>query len=233
MADTLTLVQASPLFRDLPEPERQQLARRTVRRRLERREILFHQGDDANAAYLLASGQLRLSKLNPDGEQVIVSFIVPGQVFAVVAGMQTTRYPVTAEAVEQSDVLVWSREVLREVMQRYPAVAFEAMRTVSARMQDLQERYRELASLPVPQRLARALLRLTRQAGRESDEGLVLEMRLGRQDLAELTGTTLYTASRTLAGWEKQGILASSRERVVIRDRGALEALASEELPAR
>jgi CRP-like cAMP-binding protein len=104
------------------------------------------------------------------------------------------------------------------------------MRLLSERLREVQERFRELATERVAQRIARALLRLVRQAGRRVKNGVLIDMPLSRQDLAEMTGTTLYTVSRTLSEWESRGILESGREKVLVKRPHALVAIA-EDLP--
>ena len=101
---------------------------------------------------------------------------------------------------------------------------------MAERMQELQERYRELATERVAQRVARAILRLARQTGRRVEGGVLLDLALSRQDLAELTGTTLFTISRTLSEWEQQGLVEVGRERVLIKSPHGLVVIA-EDLP--
>jgi CRP-like cAMP-binding protein len=78
----------------------------------------------------------------------------------------------------------------------------------------------------VEQRVARALLRLVSQAGREVETGLLIDLSLSRQNLAEMTGTTLYTTSRLLSEWKRQGLVETGREQVIIRQLAALRAIA-------
>jgi CRP-like cAMP-binding protein len=104
------------------------------------------------------------------------------------------------------------------------------LRLVADRFHDLQDRYRELATERVERRVARALLRLARQAGKRTDEGVLLDLPLSRQDLGEMTGTTLYTVSRILSGWEQNGLILSGRERIIIRRPHELVIIA-EDLP--
>ena len=78
----------------------------------------------------------------------------------------------------------------------------------------------------VGQRLAHTLLRLARQCGRQTDEGVLIAHPLTRQELAQLTGTTLHTVSRTLAAWQADGVLKSDRRRLLVRSTRQLEALA-------
>ena len=95
-----------------------------------------------------------------------------------------------------------------------------------SRLFDLQSRVSELTSERVEQRIARALLRLARQAGRRVDGGIEIDFPITRQDLAEMTGSTLHTVSRTLAAWDNAGLTGSARRRIVVRDLEGLEALA-------
>ena len=95
-------------------------------------------------------------------------------------------------------------------------------------IQEMQTRYRELVTERVEQRIARALLRLAAQSGQKSKENRGVELALSRQDLAEMTGTTLYTVSRVLSAWERRGLVAAGRERVMIRDPHGLVRIAED-----
>jgi cAMP-binding proteins - catabolite gene activator and regulatory subunit of cAMP-dependent protein kinases len=84
----------------------------------------------------------------------------------------------------------------------------------------------------VERRVARALLRLVQEAGRRVDAGVEIDFPVSRQDIAEMTGTTLYTVSRLLSSWEERGIVRSGRQRIILTTPHALVALA-EDLPER
>ncbi len=165
-----------------------------------------------------------------DGHEVILRFVGPGEAVAALALFEGAAYPLTASAVSESLLLAWHRDVLQELVQHHPPLAVNAMRLLSERLREVQERFRELATERVAQRVARALLRLVRQAGRRAEDGVLIDMPLSRQDLAEMTGTTLYTVSRTLSEWESRGILESGREKVLVKRPHALVAIA-EDLP--
>lgn len=219
----LEAIRACQLFASLPDAERVSLAGRTETRDLDRREILFHRGDPADRVYLVLEGQLKLTQVTPAGDEVIVVIMGRGDSFAVVASMQDTTYPVAAEATVPSCLLWWRKEVLAELMRRFPAMSIDATQMISRRMRRLQDRFREVAALPVPARLARELVRLAEDHGVETAEGLELDLVLSREDLAQLTGTTLYTVSRLLSGWQEEGIVAVGRQKVVLKDLDRLE----------
>ena len=86
-------------------------------------------------------------------------------------------------------------------------------------IQEIQARFRELATERVEQRIARTILRLAAQISQGSEsKATSVEMKFSRQDLAEITGTTLFTVSRTLSEWEKSGVIEAGRERIQIKD---------------
>ncbi len=88
----------------------------------------------------------------------------------------------------------------------------------------------ELSTQQVEARLAHALLRIARQAGRKVENGIEIDFPISRQDIAEMTGTTLYTASRILSAWEQKGLVEGGRQRIVLRDPHGLFAI-SERVP--
>ena len=114
-----------------------------------------------------------------------------------------------------------ARELLeerRELLQLVPRRAREVAlgEHLGHLTQDMQARYRELATERVEQRIGRTLLRLAAQSGQEASGGI--ELALTRQDLAEMAGTTLHTVSRVLAEWDRKGIIDSRREHLRITD---------------
>jgi CRP-like cAMP-binding protein len=119
---------------------------------------------------------------------------------------------------------------LAGLIERYPRIALNMLEVVAGHYQRLLDRYQELATERVERRVARALLRLARQVGQKEEDGVLIGLPLSREDLAEMTGTTLYSVSRILSRWEHQGLVESGRERVLIHHPHALVAIA-EDLP--
>lgn len=219
------LIETCEIFEPLSKQERNDLVRHTHVRGLHTREILIHQGDRAESAFMVAKGQMKLFKTTPQGEQVTLAVVTPGLLFAVVSLMQKTTYPISAEATVPTEVLFWTREDMIPVVERHPEIAIHAIRVISERMHELQDRYRELATLPVPQRLARTLIRL--EAQRELSR--MSAMRLSRQDLAEMIGSTVFTVSRILAAWHEEGLVDTGRETVTILQPAKLQRLSEGE----
>lgn len=188
------------------------------------------QGEPATRFYLLRSGRVRLSQVTPEGQQVIMRFIAPGEEFGIVAVLGRLPYPVTAEAVEASVALAWTGAVFQDLILRHPQIGLNGMAMLAERVKEFQDRLREAGTQRVERRVANALLRLARQAGRAVEGTVLIDLPLSRQDLAEMTGTTLFSVSRVLAAWEERGLVGSARKRISLLKPHALVSIA-EDLP--
>lgn len=211
-----TRIQTVPLFKMLNLEQLEQVAQVARRRQIVEGEFLYQQEDPAETIYVLLRGRIRLSQVTPEGQQIILRYATPGDAIGIVAVLSEATYPVSAEAMEPGQVLSWDQGTMRRLMEQFPGVALNALRILSGRVREFQDRVRELSTERVERRIARALLRLARQTGKKVSEGVLIDMPISRQDLAEMTGTTLYTVSRTLSQWETKGLIKSRREQVVV-----------------
>ena len=203
------------VFQNATDEDLDQIVENGITRSIEEGEFFFFQGDPANYLYVLTSGQVKLLQTNPAGQQVNLRTIYPWQMFGALGAVRDqANYPASAQALENSSALAIKGTFLREMMETRPYLSFDLMKLMTSYIQEMQSRYRELATERVEQRIARALLRLTAQSGQRADEGI--ELAFSRQDLAEMSGTTLYTVSRVLADWERQGLVKAGREQVRI-----------------
>lgn len=198
---------------------------RARRRSLAQGEVLFQQDEPAEALFLVEVGRLKLTQLTADGREVIVRIVGPGEVFAGMAVLDGKTYPFSATAVEQSQVLAWPRNLLPGLFQQHPQLQANVLEVVGAHARETLDRFRELATEPVPQRLARALLRLMPLGDECCADGIFL-VGITQQQLADITATTLYTVSRVLSQWENQGLLTAGRGKIRIRSRSRLGELA-------
>jgi CRP-like cAMP-binding protein len=192
--------------------------------------FFFHQEEAATAFYVLTQGRVKLAQVTPEGHQVLVRFVGSGGGLGIVAALADAVYPLSAQAMEECQALAWDGQTLTWLMEHYPRLARNALYLLAERFKELQDRYRELATERVERRVAHALLRLVRQSGRKVRGGVLIDLPLSRQDLAEMTGTTLFTVSRILSRWDQQGFITAGRERVLIHSPHSLVAIA-EDLP--
>ena len=213
-----SLVANLPLFAGLEPAALDAILSEARTARYAKNAAVFEQGEDAHSFFVLLHGHVRASKMTPAGEQVVVRYVGPGETFGVAKAIGLTRYPATATAVDDSVVLVWPSPAWPRLVARHPALAANALQTVGGRLQETHTRVIEMSTQHVERRVAHALLRLAKQAGRKVEHGVEIDFPISRQDIAEMTGTTLHTVSRTLSAWEQRGLIESGRQRIVLRD---------------
>lgn len=189
-------------------------------------DTLFREGEPAERVYLVESGRVKMTQLTPDGKQVLVRFVDAGDMLGGAAIFQPAVYPATAWATEECVLWVWDGGTMHRLMEQNARIALNALQHAAWRVHELQYRVQELVSERVEQRVARALLRLSAQNAFRSETGRNTWLRLSRQEVAEWTGTTVYTASRILRRWERMGWIITGREKILIRCPQALEAIA-------
>ena len=189
----------------------------SIPRSIEESGFFFFQGDTAEYLYILTSGQVKLMQSNPSGQQVNLRTIYPWQMFGALGAVRAEAiYPASAQALENSTALAISSEFLHSILETHPDLSFGLMNLMTSYIQEMQARYRELATEKVEQRVANALIRLAGQSGVKSRKEAGIELSFSRQDVAEMTGTTLYTISRLLSEWERQGLIKTGREKIQI-----------------
>lgn len=205
------------------------LFKRSILRSIEEGEFFFFQGDPAKYLYILVSGRAKLMQSSAAGQQVNLRTINEWQMFGALGAVREKEvaYPATAQALESSSALAIESVFLHEMMQTRPYLSFDLMQLMTGYIQEMQSRYRELATEKVERRIARSLLRLTAQMGVKNAQGHI-ELAFTRQDLAEMSGTTLYTVSRILSEWERRGLVEAGRERVVLSNPHGIVQIAEE-----
>jgi CRP-like cAMP-binding protein len=218
------LAQAQP-FRGLSDGALDAVWRAGQSFRAEQGQEVFTQGDTAERCYVLLEGRIKLTKVDSDGDSFVVGFITPGEIFACVAVYGGESYPASATAVEASRVVGWTHEAFQQLVDAYPEIGQNAMETFGQRLQVSRERAAEMATKTSEQRIAAALLRLARRRSDRPAEDAALRapIHVSRQDIASMSGTALYTVSRTLQAWSRAGLVDVGRQRVAVSDPQGLE----------
>ena len=223
------LVRRSSLFKDIRPDVFSQVLDASVPRSVEEDGFFFLQGDPATHAYVLVEGRVKMIQITPNGQQITMRIMTPGQTYGGIALLNPRAgYPATAQAVENSTALAWDTDHLRALVEKEPSISLNVMSLMHGYISELQERQKALVTDRVEQRIARNLLKLAAQSGKKIEEGVLIDLPITRQDIAEMSGTTLYTVSRTLNEWERDGLLEIGRERVVIREPHSLVSIADE-----
>lgn len=216
IAERVAMMCASALFSGLSKDECLEIASCARARTFARDELLFTQGQSARNLVMIQSGSAKLSQLGPNGNEVILWMTGSGDPVGMPADSVSCSHTCSARAMEKCHALVWEYSRLQSLMAEYPQIGRNVSQILSNRLTELQERFREVATEKVAQRLALALLRLVKQVGKPAKGGM--EVSLSREELAQMTGTTLFTISRLLSKWGEEGFVLPQREAVVVLD---------------
>jgi CRP/FNR family transcriptional regulator, nitrogen oxide reductase regulator len=192
-----------------------------------RRDTIFLEGDGVSSIVLLLEGCAKVTQLGLNGSEVILRLNVPGDVVGDLSLLSHESHGCTAQALYPCKVLVWEAADFQSAAVRFPRLQRNANQILGSRLQELQERFRQVSTEKVSARLAHLLVRLTAQIGRRFDDRV--EINLSREEMAQMIGTTLFTVSRVLSDWEAQDIVALRREAVVVHRPEALREFSERE----
>lgn len=213
-----------PGFRVLPEADRAALDEQTRAVEVRRGQVLFREGMPADSVWAVAEGKVHIMKSGPEGREIVLEVIAPGELFGAVVAIAQRPYP--ASAIAADDGLVWRfpASVARDLCQRYPSLRGAIMDQVATRLRSAHERLRSVALEPVEQRLARTVLALAKKIGVHEDGHLALGVT--RQELADMIGTTVETAIRITSRWQSAGMISSTRGNLHLLDEAQLAKIA-------
>jgi CRP-like cAMP-binding protein len=205
-----------PLFSGIPAADYQKIIASARLKEFVRGEMLFIEGDPVDQIVLVTAGFVKVTQLGPGGDLVILRFAAPGDVLDTTTLFSTGTHCRTAQALRLCQTLVWDERAFRALMDRFPILHRNMARVLGEDLVELEERFREVATERVASRVARQLARLVEKIGRPANGDF--EVCLSREELAQMTGTTLFTVSRLLSAWEDRGLLKPRREGVTICD---------------
>lgn len=221
-----SLLRDIALFQLMPESDLERLAVRGSLKRVVQGETVIEQGAQARAFFLLLHGRLKVSQITPDGQQVMVRIVHPGDLFGFARALNRPDYPGTARAAVDSVVIAWPMTDWDGFVETNPRLAVNAMRTIGERLDEAHTRLREMSTQEVERRVAHAVLRIVERAGKQEATGTRIDFPITRQDIAEMTGTTLHTVSRILSAWETQGLVEGGRQKLTVCDLPGLARIA-------
>ena len=206
---TLELLRRLPLFANVPEAELASLAGQTRVDHFERESVVFYQGDPTDRVWIVRAGRVKIIYHETDGREMILEMIGPGEVFGG-AVLFMPQHPATAKAMEDSEIVNVSSEAYSQFLTVHPQVTLKLIRMLGGRLHSMMG-LQILAGERVERRMAHILLKLADRVGRPEPAGVLITISLSRQDLADMAGTTLETAIRTMSRFRSQGIIETRR----------------------
>lgn len=213
------------LFSSLGEPELREIRPYLTEVSYSKRDIVFSEGDPSEWFYIVVEGKIKITKLSMDGKEIILEVIQPFDFFGGIAVLKGFPYPANAVAMEDTRLLRISRSNLLRVLDRFPTLMHCMALQIGERMKGSHETLKNIALERVESRIASLLLKLSDKAGIKIDNGTLIDMKLTKQDIAEMVGTTVETSIRTMSKFKKLGVIGEKDGKIVIRNIEKLRSL--------
>jgi CRP/FNR family transcriptional regulator len=206
------------LFQGLPDDQLETIAALAREKQYGRGETIFFEGDPGNGFYLIATGQVKVFKMNLLGKEHILHIFGPGEPIGEVAVFHGQPFPASAEALAQSTLLFLPRREFVEVIEAHPSIALNMLAVLSLRLRQFAAQIENLSLKEVPARLASYLL----VAAEEQKSGDIVNLDISKGQLASLLGTIPETLSRIFARMSDDGLIRVDGRAITILDRQAL-----------
>jgi CRP/FNR family transcriptional regulator len=221
----LEALRTASLYRGLSEEDRRRIAEVALVKSWDRGETLFSEGDQSDFLLTVLSGRVKVVKLQPSGKEVILEIFGPGDPVGAVVAYEGRPYPASAVALDRTTCLLVRRGPFFALLEKHPSLVRGLLSTFTRRIVELAQRIPEVAGARVETRFAHLFLKLADRVGRPREGAVFIPMVLSRQELADLTGTTIETCIRLMSRWGKEGVIQTEKDGFVLADRSVLEVL--------
>ena len=211
------------VFRRLSPQDRARVAVISRLVSYERGTRLFTEGDPGDAFLAIVEGRVKIFKSTPAGKEVILEIFGPGDPVGAVAVYEGAPFPASALALEDTQCVRIEQRDFFALLEQHPPLVRGLLSGLTIRLAELTRRLAELTGARVEARFARLFLKLAEQIGRPDRGGVFAPMPLSRQELADLSGTTVETSIRIMSRWQKENVLLTEKDGFLIVDRAALE----------
>ena len=222
------MLEEMPVLSPLSQSDWEKVKDLFVEKHFGKDDYIFFEGDPSSWLGVILEGRVKMIKHSGAGKDVVLDVISPGEMLGEVAAFNGKPYPATAQAMEPTVVASIYRDDFLRLLKQYPALALGLIEELGRRLREAQETIKSMAVERVERRIARILLKLAAATGSSDEEGIVIEMPLTRQDIAEMAGTTVETAIRTMSKFRKKGLVQTKRGRVIILEPHQLVRIAEE-----
>lgn len=209
----IACLRAAMLFRGLSQSAVHEIAHAARELQFSHRQTIFRQDDPVQRVYVIATGMVKVTQLSEGGKEVILRVDWRGSLIDDLTDASQA-HASSAQAIHSCGVLAWDVTAFQDFARRFPVIHRNATSIMRGRLRIIEERFCDVTTQRVPQRLARLLIHLADQ----TTPGALNPISLSREELSQMTGTSLFTVSRLLSLWGELDILTADRKTVVIED---------------
>ncbi|MGM0446129.1 MAG: Crp/Fnr family transcriptional regulator [Bacillota bacterium] len=214
-----------PYFSHLDEKELDIINKITRVKKYKKDEIIFFEGEKGDYIYIIKKGKVKMLKMNQNGDEQILNIFKKDDILAEVILFDKENYPATAIALSEVEIFTINSRELSKIFLDHPQITVKVMKVMSTRLRRAQQNIRDFGLKDSKSRLASLLYHLAERHGDQKDNEISISLFLTQKELANMIGTTRETVSRTLKSIEKQNIISTSRQKIVVNDMEKLKKL--------
>jgi CRP/FNR family transcriptional regulator, nitrogen oxide reductase regulator len=214
------------IFRRVTPEDRARIASVAHLKLYAKGELIFREADPADTFLTIIEGRVKVFKATPAGKEIILEIFGPGDPLGAVAVYESKQLPASALALEDTECLAIGRPDFFRLLEQHPALVRGLLSGLTLRLAELTRQLADMMGGRVEARFARLFLKLADEIGKPGRGGTFVAMALTRQELADLTGTTIETAIRIMSRWQKEDVVRTEKDGFVVIDRESLETTA-------
>ena len=214
----IELLGRASLFHELPPEKLALLAERTTTRRYRRGQLIFQQGEPAHSLYLVAEGAVKVFLTSTEGDTVILVTLAPGEAFGELALVDGNPRSASAEALQDTVALELGRDAFLTTMAEEPRVAEAVIATLGSILRRLTEQAADLVFLDLHGRIAKLLLQMAGDTGKETSDGVELDLLLTQSEIASMVGGSRQSVNQVLRSFERRGYIDVQGKTIVVKE---------------
>jgi CRP-like cAMP-binding protein len=223
--DKRAILERHFLLHHLPVEVLDNLSRFARVQKFAKGDVIVRKGAAGNGMMAVVEGRVKISTVSPDGKEVILDFINPGEVFGEIALLDNRERTANAVAMEACQVMVLERRDFLPFLERHPQACIKLLSVLCGRLRQTNQLIEDSLFLNVASRLAKRLLDFTRQYGERRSEGILIHLKLSQQEIGALIGVTRESVNKQLSAWQERGWVKVSRGAILVTNIEALESV--------
>lgn len=206
------------LFGELDDGALRTLADKAVHRNYRKGGVVFVQGEQGDRCFVIVSGAVKISAYHPDGREAVLAVLGPGDVFGELSPFDQAPRSADASTIEDTELLSFDSQALTTTIEVHPAVGVAMLRVLSRRLRQANEAFQDVAFFDVTGRVARRLADLATEHGVSDGEGVLIDLPLSQESLAQMVGATRESVNKALATLRRRGLVERRGRRYLVAD---------------
>lgn len=216
----------APIFSVLDNEQLKEVMSSIIRRKYKKGQIVFFEGDVSDKFYIINGGKIKIFKYTKEGKEQILYILSEGDFLGYLSLLKKGKFDFNAEALEDVNVCMLTKDDFDKIVKKTPDISLRILENLHDRLVSLENLVQTLSTKDIEARIAGILKKFARDFGKEQANGIVIEMPLSREEMANYIGVTRETMSRKLSSMEDDGVIELvGNKKIIIKDLEILEEL--------